>query len=766
MPDLRVCARRLTARQVVSGRLPGMTYNKAKLYKECLMIVYDEQNQTFTLHTCNTTYQMKVDHYQVLVHTYYGPYVGDNSLSHCLRCADRDFSPNPNEAGNDRTYSLDIIPQEYSTCGVGDFRLPSVEPELPDGSHTLDLRYLGYTLQKGKYTLPDLPAFYSAEEEAETLILYLEDASAQIETALYFGVFEKSDLITRAVRIINRGKETVRLHRCASLCLDFLRADMDLITFNAHHLMERCPDRAPLRSGIQSVGSVRGISSHQHNPFVILCDQNADEYHGLCYGAMLLYSGNFEAAVECSPFESSRLVMGIHPYHFCWSLRPGESFTTPEAALVCSPDGFTQMSQQFHRAIRDHLLRDPYSHRRKPVLINNWEATFFDFTAEKLVDIANEASALGIELFVMDDGWFGVRDDDSSGLGDWQVNKTKLPDGLEGLVSRINSLGMSFGIWVEPEMVNENSALYREHPDWILHVPGRAPARGRGQFVLDFSRKDVRDHIYGQLKTIFSSAPVTYVKWDMNRSLTDVWSEALPPQRQGEVYHRYVLGVYDILERLRTDYPHMLIEGCCGGGGRFDGGMLYYTPQIWCSDDSDAIDRLKIQYGTSFCYPPCTMGAHVSAVPNEQNGRITPLETRGIVAMSGAFGYEMDPGKCSPEEKEIIRRQVAWYQTHYELICRGDYYRLGDPFANNLFTAWEHVSEDKRQAVVSLVTGSVRPSPPYSRLCLKGLDPSLQYRINGSETLYSGGALMQAGYPLPAFSGDYQAIQLYLEAQS
>lgn len=729
------------------------------------MIVHDEQNQLFTLCTNNTVYQMKVDHYKVLLHTYYGSSIEKSDLSDLIQYADYSFSPNPNEAGMDRTYSLDVMPQEYSTYGVGDFRLPSIEFELPNGSCSSDLRYVGYDLRKGKYNLSDLPAFYGSEEDAETLVLYLEDSAAHATVELYFGVFEDIDLITRAVRVVNNGRESIRLCRCASLCLDFLRSDMDFITFNGHHLMERCFDRGSLRSGIQSVGSMRGASSHQHNPFIMLCDQNADEDTGMCYGVMLLYSGNFEASVECSQYECSRLVMGINPSHFCWTLEPDQAFTSPEAALVCSPVGFGQMSRQFHRAIIDHLLRDPYRYGRKPVLINNWEATYFDFTTDKLVNIAQEASDIGIELFVMDDGWFGKRNDDNSGLGDWWVNEAKLPGGLENLVTRINDMGMAFGIWIEPEMVNEDSNLYREHPDWVLRIPGRAPARGRGQLVLDFSREEIRDYIYNQLHAVFSSVPIAYIKWDMNRSLTDVWSAALPAQRQGEVYHRYVLGVYDLLERIRRDYPQILIEGCCGGGGRFDGGMLYYTPQIWCSDDSDAIDRLRIQYGTSFCYPPCTMGAHVSVVPNEQNGRITPLKARGIVAMSGAFGYEMDLSKCTEEEKDEIRQQVKTYKTHYELIHRGDYYRLSNPFEGDIFTAWEHVSIDKREALVSLVFGSKRPVSPFHRLYFKGLDPTQMYQADYGEKYYSGSTLMQAGYPLPAVREDYQSIQIYLKAK-
>lgn len=708
---------------------------------------------------------MKADQYNVLVHTYYGSRIDDCDLSYPLH-TDRNFSlsPNPNQVGAKRNYSLDVMPQEYSTCGVGDFRLPCIELELPNGSHTTDLRYVGYQVQKGKYSLPGLPAFYDVEDSAETLIITLEDSAAKVSVELYYGVFEKFDLITRAVRVVNQGNQTIRLHQCASLCLDFLRKDLDFITFNGEHMRERILDRLPLRSGIQSVGSIRGTSSHQHNPFVILCNQDADEDTGVCYGAMLLYSGNFQAAVEYSQYEYSRLVMGIHPYQFCFTLAPGEDFIAPEAAMVCSTCGFGQMSRQYHRAIREHLLRDPYKDQRKPVLINNWEATYFDFTMEKLTAIAKEASALGIELFVLDDGWFGKRNDDNSGLGDWFVNREKLPGGLEALVSQVKELGMKFGIWIEPEMVNEDSDLYREHPDWALQVPGRAPARGRGQLVLDFSRQDVRDHIYNQLKKIFSCTDVFYIKWDMNRSLTDVWSAALPAERQGEVYHRYVLGVYEMLERIRQDFPHILIEGCCGGGGRFDGGMLYYTPQIWCSDNSDAIDRLRIQYGTSFCYPVCTMGAHVSVVPNEQNGRITPLETRGITAMSGAFGYEMDLSKCSDEEKDIIRRQVETYKARYALLHKGDYYRLSSPFQNNVYTVWEQVSPDRTEALVNVVMRSAHFSPPFQTLRLKGLNPDLQYQIDDSESLYSGASLMNIGYPISPTMGDYKSFQLYLKA--
>ncbi|MCI9443948.1 MAG: alpha-galactosidase [Oscillospiraceae bacterium] len=725
------------------------------------MIVFDRTCGTFTLHTRSTTYQMKADQYGVLLHTYYGPRVGEGDLSGLIQYADRGFSPNPSEAHPRRDYSLDTLPQEYSTCGVGDYRLSSVQVEQPDGSQALDLRYAGYEIRRGKYALPGLPAFRG--EDGETLSISLRDPGSGVEAELLYGVFEDYDLITRAVQIVNRGEEPVKLQRVMSLCLDFLPLDLDLITFNGAHVRERWPDRAPIRPGVQGVGSSRGMSSHQHNPFVMICEHDTGEDHGVCYGAALLYSGDFEAMAERSQFGDIRLVMGL--VQLQWTLEPGEVFAAPEAALVCSPSGFGQMSRQLHRAVRERLVRDPCQGGRRPVLINNWEATYFDFNKEKLLDIARAAAPLGIELLVMDDGWFGVRDSDTSGLGDWTVNEKKLPGGLGELVSEVRRLGMRFGLWVEPEMISEDSELYRAHPDWALGVPGRPGSRGRGQLTLDFSRKDVREHVYAALRKVLDSAEVSYLKWDMNRCLTDVWSAALPPRRQGETRHRYVLGVYEMLENLRRDYPHMLVEGCAGGGGRFDLGMLYYTPQIWCSDNTDAIDRLRIQYGTSFCYPACCMGAHVSAVPNEQTGRVTPLETRGVAAMSGAFGYEMDVGKCGEAEKAVIRTQVETFKTHYRLIQEGGYYRLTDPFADPELTAWAHVAPDGREALVSIVTGSGHAAPRFRLLRLKGLDPDAVYRINGGAELCRGSVLMNAGWPVPPLRGDYQSLQLHLEAE-
>ena len=728
------------------------------------MIIQDNTTRVFTLQTRHTTYQLKADQNGVLLHTYYGPRIQGGDLSRLIRYADRGFSPNPNEVGNDRTYSLDTLPQEYSGSGAGDFRLPSLELELSDGSHVTDLRYVEACVQRGKYTLEGLPAFFDAGEPAETLVVTLEDAAAQLRVELLYGVFEDLDLITRAARITNCGKETLRLYRAASLCLDFPSAQLDFVTFDGGHVKERGLNRSRLRPGIQSVGSIRGISSHQHNPFVMLCEPDADEDHGTCYGAALLYSGNFEAAVERGQFEDARLTMGIHSFHFCWTLEPGQSFDTPEAALVCSPNGFGQMSRQFHRAVRAHLLRDVWQNRRKPVMVNSWEAFYFDYDHERLIQFAKESAALGIELFVLDDGWFGHRNDDCSSLGDWWVNEKKLPGGLGALSREINALGMEFGMWIEPEMVSEDSQLYQEHPDWVLNPAGRPYTRGRYQLVLDYTREEVREYIFQSLQKLMDAANIAYLKWDMNRALTQVWSSALPGDRQGEVYHRYVLGVYDLLERIRQANPNTLIEGCSGGGGRFDMGMLYYTPQIWCSDNTDAIDRLSIQYGTSFAYPPATMGAHVSAVPNEQTGRSVPLATRGTVALSGTFGYEMDLGALPDEEKAQVVRQIQDYKESYELIQTGDYYRLSAPSADGAPTAWLHVSPDKRTALLCLVFGQVHAAQPFRRVKLQGLDPALQYRLTGDDTPWPGDVLMHAGYPLPML-GEYQCLRLWLKAE-
>ncbi len=640
-------------------------------------------------------------------------------------------------------FSLEHCRQEYPSHGSTDFRRPAVELRQPNGSRITSFVYHSHTVTPGKPALEGLPAFFAREDEADTLTVYLADAVSGLRVELLYGVLEDCDLITRAVRVVNGGEAPFRLLQAASLCLDFLRADLDLITFDGRHTMERLPSRAPLRPGVQGVGSVRGISSHQHNPFAVLCEGDANEDHGLCYGAMLLYSGGFQAEVERDQFDNSRLVLGIQPRNFSWTLDPGESFTAPEAALTCTADGLGAMSRQLHRAIRRHLLRDPWAGKRHPVLINNWEATEFHFDLEKLEGIAGAAAQLGAELFVLDDGWFGARRSDRAGLGDWIANPELLPQGIPGLAERIEALGMRFGLWFEPEMVNRDSDLYRAHPDWLLQTPGRTPSHGRNQFVLDFSRPEVVDRVHAMMADILSGAKVSYVKWDMNRSITEAYSAALPPDRQGEVFHRYILGVYDLYERLTSAFPHVLFESCASGGGRFDPGMLYYAPQAWTSDDSDAAERLKIQYGTSFCYPVVSMGAHVSAVPNHQVNRATPLSTRANVAYFGTFGYELDLNRLTSEEREQVRAQIAFMKEHRDVIQFGDFYRLLSPFQGN-YTAWMAVSPDRRTALVGWYKTLNEVNGPFRRLRLRGLDPALCYTVDGTSAHY-GDELMEVG---------------------
>ncbi len=725
------------------------------------MIQFDGALRTITLSTCHTSYQMKIDDTGVLLHTYYGQKLRGGDLSRLICPEDRGFSPNPDEVGLNRTWSLDTQPQEYSSSGVGDFRIPSLEADLSDGSHIADLRYVSHTIEEGKYSLEGLPAFYGEGVTAQTLIVTLKDPHSGLTAELLYGVLEEYDMITRAVRVRNDGTAPVRLTRIASACLDFPVGEHDFITLGGAYAREREPVRAPLTQGVHTAGSVRGSSSHQQNPFLALCDKDTTEDTGRCWAMALVYSGNFLASVEYTQFHETRMTLGIHPFHFSWQLQPGASFTAPEVAMVFSARGLGHMSRMFHRAIRLNLCRGPWKDARRPILINNWEATLFDFNADKIYSIAQAAGKVGVEMMVMDDGWFGQRNDDFGGLGDWNVNQEKLPGGLAPLAERIKGLGMKFGIWVEPEMVNENSDLYRAHPDWAFQAPGRPVTRGRYQLVLDLTRPEVKQYVLDNLRAMLGSADISYVKWDMNRSLTDVWSAGLPAERQGEVYHRFVLAVYEILEALHQEFPHLLIEGCSGGGGRFDCGMLHYTPQIWCSDNTDAMDRLRIQYGTSFCYPCCTMGAHVSAVPNGLTHRSTPFHTRGVVAAAGTFGYELDLNELTQEELDEVAAQAAGFREYWDVVMRGDYYRLTSPFGGDSFCAWMHVTADRQRAVVGLVQTQRHANPVRPLLRLKGLDPNRDYQVNGQ--VYGGDALMYAGLALP-FLDEHQALQYQIQA--
>ena len=723
-------------------------------------IKYHEAEKVFDLRTENSTYQMQVREYDTLVHLYYGCPVGDSLITDRIVCVDRGFSGNPYEAGKDKTFSLDTLPQEYSSFGSGDYRESALDIRYDNGTRTLGLRYEGYEIIKGKYSIPGLPAMYADENEAETLVITLRDDVQDVRVKLYYGVVKDLDVITRSVSVENHGQAPVQLERVMSLCLDQPYGDWDWMTFYGKHEMERQLSRTPIHHGVQSVGSLRGASSHQYNPFVMLADKNATETSGECYGFSFLYSGNFLAAAEKDQFDQTRLIMGIHPENFEFLLREGEIFHAPEVMMVYSAEGFEKMSNCYHKAVREHVCRGRFKLERRPVLINNWEGTYFDFTGEKLLEMAKEAASCGVELFVMDDGWFGKRDDDNSGLGDWQVNEKKLGCTLSELAERIHGLGMKFGIWYEPECVSEDSDLYRAHPDWAFTVPGRRPNRGRNQLVLDFSREDVRNHIFDEMTKVLDKADVDYLKWDFNRSISDIYCAALPADRQGEVPHRYVLGLYEFLDRLGKRYPDMLIEGCSGGGGRFDAGMLHYTSQIWCSDDTDTIERLKIQYGTSFAYPVSAVGSHVSAC---QTGRFVPFETRAAVAMAGTFGYELDPAKLSEEEKTQIRGQIEEFKKYYDVIHFGDYYRLTNAMEEGPYAAWEFVSEDGNEALVSVVASRVRANDPGVRIRLRGLKENQMYLVNGVE--YPGGALMHGGILLEEAKKEYQSWNYHITAK-
>lgn len=718
-----------------------------------MAITFNETTRIFTLTTAHTTYQMQADAQGYLLHLYYGARTA-GEMDYLLNYGDRGFSGNPNSAGNNRTYSLDALPQEYPSLGTGDFRNYALNIENADGSQCCNLVYITHEITTGKYTLKGLPFVRAEDNEAETLKIILEDPVTKVELHLLYGVLEKEDIITRSVIIKNAGKAPVTVKKAQSACLDFLHGDYDLIKFHGRHAMERNMERMPVSHESIRIGSRRGTSSHQYNPGVILAGKNTNEDSGSCYGMLFVYSGNFLVEAEKDQYDQTRIQMGLTDELFAYPLEAGAEFIAPEVILSYTNKGLSRLSQQYHHCIMNHICQGKYVHANRPVLINSWEAAYFDFTGDTIVELAKEAKALGIDMVVMDDGWFGKRNDDNSSLGDWYVNEEKLGGTLTKLIERVNAEGVKFGIWIEPEMVSEDSDLYREHPDWAITIPGRKPVRSRNQLVLDFSRKEVRDEIFKRICAVLDQGNVEYIKWDMNRSLADIYAP--------NVTYDYVLGVYDFLEKLTNRYPDILIEGCSGGGGRFDAGMLYYAPQIWCSDNTDAINRTRIQYGTSFFYPVAAMGSHVSAVPNHQTGRVTNMHTRGVAAMSGTFGYELNPALLNAKEKAEIRAQLAQYREYQELICEGDYYRLSNPFQDN-FAAWMVVSDDRSKALVSVIRLTAEANPPAAYVTLKGMEEDAFYREKTTGKVYPGAALMEAGILLPAAVSEYEAYQIALE---
>ena len=723
--------------------------------KENKSIIYNQDNNTFILNSNNTSYILKVLDSGHLAHLYWGRRLRSTNLDYVIRS--RNWGSFLANTDNKENFMLEAIPQEYPGYGATDLRSPAVELQFSDGTSATDFRYVSHKIYEGKNKLEGLPATYTEnDEEATTLEIVLKDTLKPVEIVLTYSIFKEFDAITRNVKVRNMGQEDIKILRVLSANVDFNDDNFDMIQLSGSWARERHFVRQPLRSGSQSIESRRGASSHAQNPFMALARKDTTETKGDIYGFSFVYSGNFLANVEVDMFYNSRVQIGINPFDFSWLLKENEQFQSPEAVLVYSPNGVTGMSHIYHNLYGKRLARGEHRDKIRPILINNWEATYFDFNETSIKNIAKEASNLGMELFVLDDGWFGKRNNDDCSLGDWFVNEDKIKGGLGKLSKEINDMGLQFGLWFEPEMVCPVSELYEKHPDWCIHIPGRTRSEARMQLILDLSRDDVCDYIIETLSKVLSSASISYVKWDMNRNMTEIGSAKLPPERQRELPHRYMLGLYRIMEELTTAFPHILFESCSGGGGRFDPGMLYYMPQTWTSDNTDAIERLKIQYGTSLVYPNVSMGCHVSAIPNHQVHRMTPLNTRGVVAMSGNFGYELDITKLSDEEKEMIKEQIKNYKEIRETIQFGDYYRLSSPFESN-DVAWMFVSKDKKEVVVSFVRQSALPHPKFESLKLVGLEEDASYEIVGEDAVFFGDELMYVGLNVPELVGDYAA---------
>ena len=707
-------------------------------------IIYNEKTREFHLYNQEISYIIKILDNDQPGQLYYGKRLTHREdFSHLFEYAMRDMSPYAFEGNS--TFSLENIKQEYPTFGCGDMRFPAYEIERENGSHVVEFVYKEHKIYNGKPKLEGLPATYvESDDEAQTLELVLEDTSINTRIVLLYTIYEAFPVIARSVRFECDSDEKITLLSAMSACVDLPDKDYEMIDLAGVWARERHVRRHKLDYGIQSIYSMRGCSSYQFNPFLALARENADEFQGQVYGFSLVYSGNFLAQTEVDNYDTARVLMGIHPNGFKWTLGKGESFQTPEMVMVYSEAGLNGMSQTFHKLYRTRLARGTWRDKVRPILINSWEAFYFDFDAPKLLGLADAAADLGMELFVLDDGWFGKRDDSTSSLGDWYPNEEKLKGTLKELAEKINAKGLKFGLWIEPEMTNKDSDLYRAHPDWLLAEQGKRICHSRNQYVLDFSKREVREYIGDMLENLLAEVPVSYIKWDLNRTFSEVFSNGNDREYQGKVCHKYVLGVYELYERLTSRFPHVLFESCASGGARFDPGMLYYAPQGWTSDDTDAIERLKIQYGTSMVYPVSCMGSHVSASPNHQTNRVTPIETRADVAYFGTFGYELDLLKLSEEEKAEVRRQIAFMKEKRDLIQKGTFYRLKSPFEGNE-TAWMIVSEDQKTALVGYYRVMQPVNVGFKRLKLKGLKEGICYKVSGYDYDCYGDELMQVG---------------------
>lgn len=753
-------------------------------------IFFDEKSRSFKLDTKKSSYVISVvDDEGFIGHAYYGDRISDTDVRYLLRTDENPFVPSKNN--RDRGSFFDAFPTEYPGNNVGDYREGAISVRCEDNSRAVSLVYEGHRIYEGKPGLKGLPATFTSGEvkaldesacgnddgKVYTLEIAAVDPCIGLGATLSYSVFPEQDVITRSVKLKNNSNKNIFITKVMSAALDLPDEGYELLSLHGSWARERRMEFRKIGYGKQSVGSIKGKSSHQENPFIALVDNGSSQDTGHVYGFSFMYSGNFLAQVEKNQFDSLRILMGIHPENFEWKLEPGEELQTPEVVMTYSAAGLGAMTRNLHDLYRGHLIRSPYKDKKRPILINNWEATYFNFDTEKLLAIAREAKKSGIEMLVMDDGWFGHRNDDNTSLGDWYVNEEKLQGGLKHLVDEVNKIGLKFGIWFEPEMISPESKLYREHPDWAIAIPGREACRSRNQYVLDLSRPEVVDYCYEAVAGILRSANIEYVKWDMNREHTDLHSNYLPVDRQGELEHRYMLAVYELQERLMKEFPDLLLENCSGGGARFDAGMLYYSPQIWCSDDTDAIERLAIQEGTALIYPLSAMGAHVSDCPNHTVGRVTPFKTRGDVALCGTFGYELDITRIPQEDRDSIPGQIATYHKYNELVRNGDYYRLASYQENNLYDCYMVVSKDKKEALLTYVQVLNRPNFKSRIVKLAGLAPDKKYKVlyegadennnSGSDVenrvpvLY-GDTLMSAGLRMPGMWGDFKSTLIHL----
>ena len=728
-----------------------------------MSVTFNEEKKIFRLDTEKSTYVMGVSPEGFLGHIYYGDRLFMEADNYLLRMEEPPYTPSVNK--REKSAFLDFFTMEYPTGGIGDYRESCLNIRNAAGNMGCELHYTGHEIYKGKKGLKGLPASFATEDEAETLEITLKDADLDLEVVLSYTAFEKENVITRSVRVQNQGKEDLRIEKILSACLDMDNENFSMLSLHGTWARERHIQTGELHYGKQVISSARGESSHQEHPFIALVTNGTEQENGKVYAMHFVYSGNFMAETELCQFDNLRMTMGINPEEFSWLLTPGEEFQAPEVVIVYSGNGLGAMTRSYHDFYRNHLIRSKFKYEKRPILINNWEATYFDFNTDKLLDIAREAKKCGIEMLVMDDGWFGKRNSDNCSLGDWKVNEEKITGGLKHLVDEVNKIGLQFGIWFEPEMISPDSDLYRAHPDWAIQIQGREATQSRNQYVLDLSRPEVRDYAYECVASVLRSANIAYVKWDMNRQLSDLGSSYLPKERQQELFHRYVLGVYELQERLVTEFPDLLLENCSGGGARFDPGMLYYSPQIWCSDNTDAVERLMIQEGSALIYPLSVIGAHVSDCPNHSVGRVTPFETRGHVALAGTFGYELDITKIPEEDRALIPEQTATYNKYRHLIQQGEYYRIASYRENHKYDCWALSSQDKKEVLVTYVQVLGVPNSHSRKVFLRGFDPKVTYRLEGTEETYTGEMLMKGGFLMKDFWGDFKSRLYHFTAK-